>query len=329
MLGDVPGFVAVTGDFNQSNCIDNKGYYSLATSTDGIKWNLHTDQFPSQVVWLSLVYQPVTREFIIIGDTDPDCGVGSYKSTDGITWTPVDGIPHDYNEIQAVAVGPDRVVGYGENRPFSLIPEGGGPSAATPYILLTTNSIWQPGSNGPILTQPNENVTQLFYDEQTSVYYGIGYHGVYESLDGNSWSHIVTNDINNVDIFANNFSIYNPIFGGGLYMYNHINVNIRNSIVKFGDIYVIHMSYGQGNFHPNYNYYMFGLDSTSSGNGKFYYSTTGINGPWINSNNVNFVDDMVLDLYTDGNLIIIGLGWSISGNICGAYSYDGINWNPI
>jgi len=326
-----PGFVAVTGDFNQSNCQDNQNYHSIAVSHDGITWKVLPDQFPSRVCWTSITYQPATNEFVIIGDTDPQCGVGSFKSKDGYNWVAVSGIPHDYNEIQSMVAGPDKIVAYGEPFSFSLSPEPG-PTMGTPFILDSTSpsSSWIGYLDTP--TGNNENITQLIYDEFSTTYYGIGYHNVYGSSDGINWVPVNTNGISGTSIFQNNLTPYNtssPLSGGYLYGF-FSGTNLRNSILKLNDTYIIHMSYGKGmptGNVSNYNFYMYGFDTLQQISGQFYYSNTGINGPWL-LGSTNVTDDMILDLYTDGK-IAIGLGWSQSGNLTVAFSIDGMNWQLI
>jgi hypothetical protein len=138
------GFVAVGSASNTDGCgVGLPPCKALVfTSTDGRSWQRHEVKVPDR----SNAPDAFT-DALAIGDrilaisieldgqkqvpsTEPiidATGAGFWSSGDGVNWTPMDGIPHDFgpSSYQPIAAGPDRVVIVGDlNGRIAVSPKG-------------------------------------------------------------------------------------------------------------------------------------------------------------------------------------------------------------
>ena len=308
-----PLFVAVSDGYDnwiaQSNAhnyyVDGQltnpsNYVSVATSTDGINWITGTGLFPYSV-W-NIIYDKTSNYFQCVGDVEDGHQniYNSYgaQSQDGINWQ-MTNLPFAITECNDLCYGSHGVVTAG-------VWDGPPPQTVT-ALLPSTTTIWNTTSNMP----SNENITSVEFLQ--GAYYAVGQYGLYESTDGLNWT-----NLNPTDSFGNTLLNWSGSSWGW-----PSGSNLNGDIQYFKGHFVLHIS----NIVWNTN-------QITMVSGQFYYSQNA-QGPYELGIYGNIpVDDYVIQLSTadnphGGNDILIGLGYSATGQTCPLYSDDGIMWNKV
>jgi len=268
-------------------------YVSVATSTDGINWVTGTGLFP-YAVW-NIIYDKTSNYFQCVGDIEDvhQSVYNSYgaQSQDGINWQ-MTNLPFAITECNDICYGTHGVVTAG-------VADGLPPQTAT-ALLPSTTTIWNTTSNMP----SNENITGVKFLQ--GAYYAVGQYGLYESTDGLNWTNLNPTDVSG-NTLLNAVSNY-PTYSDIEYFKGQFILHVTTDVVQ------------------NYNAFWY--------NSQFYYSRNA-QGPYELGIYGNIpVDDYWVQLSTadnphGGNDILIGLGYSATGQTCPLYSDDGIMWNKV
>jgi len=294
-----PLFVAVSDGYDnwtaQSNnyYVDGQltnpsNYVSVATSTDGINWVTGTGLFPYSA-WI-ITYDKTSNYFQCVGDVN-DGYQTVYNSYGAQSQDGINwqmtNLPFAITECNDICYGAQGVVTAG-------VADGPGPQTVT-ALLPSTTTIWNTTSNMPL----NEQIKSVKFLQ--GAYYAVGQYGLYESTDGQNWTNLNPTDV----------------FGNTLLNVTGTNNSIGSDIEYFKGNFILHIT----NQNITYTYE----------SGQFYYSKYA-QGPYELGIYGNIpVDDYAIKLskgdMNGGNDILIGLGWSLSGQSCPVYSHDGITWN--
>ena len=237
--------------------------------------------------WNSIVYNPVTNYFIVNGV------LGTNTQNVTTTAMSLDGISWVYLNNSQATYSPSVYGSHG-------VVISGTYTAGGTQLLTNGSTTWTLSNSLPL----NEQITGVKFLQ--GAYYAVGNYGLYESTDGQNWTNLNPTDV----------------FGNTLLNVTGTNNGIRSDIEYFKGNFILHITnqtWTAGNF--------------TYQSGQFYYSRYA-QGPYELGIYGNIpVDDYEIKLskgdlnLNGGNDILIGLGWSLSGQSCPVYSHDGITWN--